>query len=57
MTDSVQPPYPSAMKDLMAKKSEVLSKARALDDLGLPETAQPLWQEAASLEDLVDEAM
>jgi hypothetical protein len=39
------------MKELLAKKTQVLSKARALDDLGMPETAQPLWQEAAMLED------
>ena len=39
------------MKELLAKKTQVLSKARALDDLGMPETAQPLWHEAAMLEE------
>jgi tetratricopeptide (TPR) repeat protein len=44
-------PYPQHVVDLMAEKTAVLSKARALADLGMPETAVPLWASAASYEE------
>ena len=42
-------PYPQAIVDLMAEKTAVLSKARALADLGMPETAASLWLAATFL--------
>ena len=31
-------PYPEALKELMGRKSYILSKAHALEELGIPET-------------------
>lgn len=44
-------PYPQPIVDLMAEKTAVLSKARALAELGMPETALSLWAAAASYEE------
>jgi hypothetical protein len=44
-------PYPQLIVDLMAEKTAILSKARALAELGMPETAVPLWAAAASREE------
>jgi hypothetical protein len=44
-------PYPQPVLDLMARKTAVLSKAQAVADLGMPETAVPLWVAAASYEE------
>src|SRR5262245_16378447 len=44
-------PSPQPIVDLMARKTAVLSKAQALADLGLPETAAPLWTAAAAYEE------
>jgi hypothetical protein len=52
MTDTRQP-LGTGMANLLAKKTEILSKARALDDLGMPETAQALWLDAAGLEERI----
>jgi hypothetical protein len=46
-------PYPRAIRDLMAEKTAVLSKARAFTDLGMPQTAVPLWSAAASYEERI----
>lgn len=51
MAQAKTKPYPQAVVDLMAQKTDVLSKARALADLGMPETAVPLWASAASYEE------
>jgi hypothetical protein len=37
----------------MGKKSYILSKAHALSEIGLTETAQPLWASAASYEERI----
>jgi hypothetical protein len=37
----------------MAKKSGILTKAQALTTMGLPETAQPLWESAAAQEERI----
>jgi len=37
-------------KELMAEKSRLLSKAQAFADMGLEETARPVWSCAASYE-------
>jgi hypothetical protein len=44
-------PYPRSVMDLLAEKSALLSKAHALADMGMPETALPLWASAAAYED------
>lgn len=43
--------YPQAVLDLMAEKTAVLSKAHALSEMGMAETAQALWASAASYEE------
>jgi hypothetical protein len=43
--------YPEAILDLMAEKTAVLSKAHALSEMGMLETAQALWVSAASYEE------
>jgi hypothetical protein len=37
----------------MAEKSALLSKAQVLSEMGLPETAQPLWLSAAGHEERI----
>jgi hypothetical protein len=46
-------PYSKYLEDLIAEKSHVLSKARAFADMGLEETAQPLWATAGSYEERI----
>jgi hypothetical protein len=43
--------YPQAILDLMAEKTAILSKAHALSEMGMAETAQALWASAASYEE------
>ncbi len=43
--------YPQAVLDLLAEKTAVLSKAQALVEMGMPETALPLWASAAAYEE------
>ncbi len=44
-------PYTKTLKEIMSQKSEVLSKAQALWEVGMMETAQPLWLSAATYEE------
>jgi hypothetical protein len=46
-------PYPKFVKELMAQKSMVLSKAQALSEMGMAETALSLWLSAASFEERI----
>ncbi len=46
-------PYPPALRELMAAKTALLHKARTLADLGMAETAQPIWMAAASHEEQI----
>jgi hypothetical protein len=46
-------PYGARLKELMAEKSWLLSKAQAYLDMGLEETAQPVWLCAASYEERI----
>ena len=46
-------PYPKFVKELMAQKSTILSKAQALSEMGMAETAPTLWISAASYEERV----
>ena len=44
-------PYTKKLKEAMNQKSEILSKAQALWEVGMTETAQPLWLSAANYEE------
>ena len=44
-------PYTKALKEIMNRKSHILSKAQALWEVGMTETAQPLWLSAAIYEE------
>ena len=44
-------PYPKQLKEAMNQKSEILSKAQVLWEVGMTETAQPLWTTAAKYEE------
>ena len=44
-------PYTKKLKETMRRKSEILSKAQALWEVGMTETAQPLWLTAANYEE------
>lgn len=46
-------PYHRQLKQLMSKKSRLLSKAEAVEEMGLAETAQPLWASAAACEERI----
>lgn len=46
-------PYPKHLKNLMAEKSGILSKAQALSEMDLSETAEPLWLAAAEREEQI----
>jgi hypothetical protein len=46
-------PYPPALLEGMAAKTALLMKARTFADLGMPETAQPIWVAAASYEERI----
>ena len=43
--------YTKKLKETMNRKSEILSKAQALWEVGMTETAQPLWLSAATYEE------
>ena len=43
--------YTKALKEIMLRKSEILSKAQAFWEIGMTETAQPLWVSAATYEE------
>ena len=44
-------PYTKTLKETMHRKSEILSKAQAFWEIGMMETAQPLWLSAANYEE------
>ena len=46
-------PYTKALKEIMLRKSEILSKAQAFWEIGMKETAQPLWLSAATYEEYI----
>jgi len=43
--------YTKTLKEIMRRKSEILSKAQAFWEIGMKETAQPLWLSAATYEE------
>lgn len=46
-------PYTNVVKDMMSKKSYILSKAQALSEVGMLETTQPLFLSAAAYEERI----
>jgi hypothetical protein len=44
-------PYPKTVKALMAKKATILSQANALAEMGMTESALPIWASAAAYEE------
>ena len=46
-------PYPLALLELMQSKTATLLKARTYADMGLAETAQPIWIAAATCEERI----
>ena len=46
-------PYPPSLLELMASKTAILMKARTYADMGMAETAQPMWAAAASGEERI----
>ena len=46
-------PYTKRLKATMNQKSEILSKAQAFWEVGMTETAQPLWLSAANYEEYI----
>ncbi|MCY3742055.1 MAG: hypothetical protein OXH00_13655 [Candidatus Poribacteria bacterium] len=46
-------PYTKTLKETMRRKSEILSKAQAFWEVGMTETAQPLWLFAATYEEYI----
>jgi hypothetical protein len=46
-------PYPPSLLELMASKTALLMKARTFADMGMAETAQPMWTVVASYEERI----
>ena len=53
MLDLKAKPYTKTLKATMNQKSEILSKAQAFWEVGMTETAQPLWLSAANYEEYI----
>ena len=51
MLNSKTKPYTKKLKETMNRKSEILSKAQALWEVGMKEMAEPLWLSAATYEE------
>ena len=45
--------YTNVLKEIMRRKSEILSKAQVFWEIGMKETAQPLWLSAANYEEYI----
>ena len=45
--------HTKVIKDLMGEKSHILSKAHVFSEVGMLETAQPLWMSAAAYEESI----
>jgi hypothetical protein len=53
MAEAKVKPYPPLLLDLMASKTAILMKARTFADMGMAETAQPIWVAAATCEERI----
>ena len=51
MSTAKNEPYTKTLKETMSRKSEILSKAQIFWEIGMEETAQPLWLSAATYEE------
>ena len=51
MSTAKAKPYPPSLLELMASKTAILLKARTFADMGMAETAQPMWTAAAACEE------
>ena len=45
--------HTKTLKEIMLRRSEILSKAQAFWEIGMTETAQPLWLSAATYEEYI----
>jgi hypothetical protein len=46
-------PYPPSLLELMELKTAILQKARTFADMGMAETAQPMWAVAVAYEERI----
>ncbi len=46
-------PYPPSLLEVMEAKTAILMQARTIADMGMAETAQPMWASAASYEERI----
>jgi hypothetical protein len=53
MAKSKAKPYPPTLLELMESKTAILMQARTFADMGMAETAQPIWVTAASYEERI----
>lgn len=53
MSKSKEKPYGPALEKLMSEKTKMLSQAETFAQMGLAQTARPLWQTAGSLEEQI----
>ena len=53
MTTPKAKAYPKRIQSLLADKTRVLMQAQAFQEMGMAETAKPLWLSAASLEERI----
>jgi hypothetical protein len=53
MTKAKAKPYPPSLLELMEAKTALIFKARTFTDMGMTETAQPIWVAAASYEERI----
>jgi hypothetical protein len=51
MTRAKAKAYPPSLLNRMALKTAILMKAKTLADMGMAETAQPIWTAAATAPD------
>lgn len=53
MSTSETKSYTKTLKETMSRKSKILSKAQAFWEVGMTETAQPIWLSAAGYEERI----
>ena len=53
MSKAKAKPYAPSLLELMASKTAILMKARTFADMGMGETAQPIWAAAAGCEERI----
>jgi hypothetical protein len=53
MANAKAKPYPPLLLELMASKTAILHKARTFAEMGMAETAQPMWTAGAGCEERI----